>query len=541
MNLYTQSSNIIKFLARNKSTILFFSLLYFISYIFWGLDDDIYYWCNSINSPSTDATCTLSLWIGKIWSSLFSNSIISNRILAMLFSIATIFTVYLNTIPKKLWKSNTHYLATAFILSASSINMMYRPDTTTTFFSALLFVIMLKRRNNYTLKNTLLLSIISSLAVSARFPNILIVLFIPLLDVVFISGSKVASKQKAINIVTYITSTSIVYYILQTLFIGNINWITTLLSALGSEENTTHSLSFLLERYFSTLSSTSIACFQAIVVVFIPCFLAKKYINSDILRILIYIVVCLYACKIIISFNYWPFTQISGWNRGISVILLILALAYTFKNKTCGLAKYYPVVLLLLMMFLCIAGSDTGISKIFSISVIFSPIILYLFWKEFQSLYEFKIFVLPVFLLATIYFSFKHHDRCDTQISGTTLNDNFPKLSGVLLPEKDNTIYNEFFNDLKGTLNGHPCIFYGARHAHWMYYLSGEEPLYDYSYLMSSKNKKEIAKILEIMKKNPNTLLIDSSNIEDIKILNQLTIIKASDNYKIYKYANKTL
>lgn len=515
-----------------RYSLLVISILFSLNYMFWSIYPDAFYWINLFKDYPTEISCPLTLFIGYAWTSVFGDSLLSVRMLAWCVCMLSMFIPYLVFIPRNKWIDNMHWLSLGIIAIGYGTANLFNPDTVTVLLLVITVVVVLKMES-YT--KIWLLGLITALAITARFPNI-VSIFAVLLILIY---DGIISKKRATQIIIqgggYLLVTMACYYALITLFTGRLD----LINAINEFLHTTGHVGS------SHAPKTIVAIYIYKVLNTLPVFLSELFIYGLILWLSNRcisnrtVVLLLSALVLVCCMIPWMIDGINKWFIFLSymTLALICNIAYQDIRKN----EYRSSVILVFIVSLCatcFAGSDTGIKKMHPFIIMLLPIILSKL--KFNKTQRINSYIVSLIVALGCLYMFLQHNFSATSICDiSSRNSKFDKISAIFNTSKTNSFLDEFSNDLNTYVKGKPCVFYGIDYSHLMYYLTDIKPIYDYSFRMDRDNIEELRKIEIAIKKEKEVFFFDECGIMYEELISKMDVIRKTDYYTLYRYKSK--
>ena len=447
-----------------ESFILISSITLSIFYIYHGLGNliDQFYWFTLMKDPMDYPMTIGSFYIGKIWSYLFKESIVSFRWLKWIFEISSILLLYIVTYNKTV-KNKITILAFSILLVGSGWQNEFSPTVITNFFICLQVYLFIKYRNTNLIKYLIFLSICSSLSILIRFPNIVSVVilffFILILDI----------KKKYIHSILYVVLSLVLYYVILCIVYNTIVPYEIIFSSVSRASGNTHTFFSMINGYI-----WDFPIFFPMVCVCLFFLQVNDFINSKvtstknkfILFFCLFFLFCFYFLKSV------------GFHKWNNTLLLLLLSAYIISNI---LVKIYVskknnnknniviFILIILMSFVATAGSDTRYLKLYPLLLFFYPLINNI---EDQSFDRTRIINFAILLCTLLCYIFnpltltKPHTLIEEKYES-----NIPVLKSLKITSTDKLIIEEICKD--ATLTDSKKVVYGNL-AYFVTYISEE-------------------------------------------------------------------
>ena len=336
-------------------------------------------------SPEPLMPYWLSAKTTKLWVYVFGDSMISIRIVYYFTLEFIIFLIMFTFFSNKNKLQFSRYGIVSVVLIIATTSYTFNYGTTTVLFLTVLLICLIQFIKTNKLIYISVLGIVSILAMLARFPNIVIIplLFFLLGLFPFIRYNETSKFLK--NIFTLVLKIWLVYAVsilttlllIQFLFISPQNYFYAIFETLSSESQSDkyHSLKRLLISYnrdlFEIAKYLSVLVLMAITYQFSVDYLKlKKWVR----------IAAIFSFYLFFLYTNNPGKYNYGFNLNIAAltIFIILILGYTFYKEKKYLHVYILFVILSLI-FIPAAGSNTGFLKVKSFSSI--VLIFLLFWN----------------------------------------------------------------------------------------------------------------------------------------------------------------
>lgn len=517
-----------------KYFFLFLSIIYSLSFSFWSIWGDTYYWINHFDLYKQEFMTILSMWLGQQWCILFGKTVISTRILSWLLCSLAMFIPYFFLQNKIERKNNVHLLALGYVFMGYGNYNFYNPDATTVFTLSALSTSILCYLRKPSIYLVLLIAMISSISFAFRFPNIVILPWISI--ILFLLNYKIHELKFKNNITTigiYIIVSLFFYYFIVRILSSESNVVPYAINAVINQKvGPTHSMTYLLWAYSWDFIRVSAKLGLIISVLY----LMNKYIYYKGFRKYKLLISCtVYIILMILFVNKWGSID---WIRLYSFSMIIMIILITRKIYKDNNSIKYIIMAGSLISFglIAAAGSDTGWLKMFPYFIAFTPII-FKYYKDYLPYnIEHKHFLISSLLLS-IYTFYTNNYQSYSIMDMKGYYDN-KLIKNVALDKKTLDIYNISFIDINKYATKDKIIFYGVGIPHHLYALTETKPLYQYSFWMFKNDMKELEEVLSCMKEDKDVILFDFTKSDDEKFLKQLIKIESNSYYTIYTYKN---
>lgn len=506
-----------------KFLVLFFSLIFSFSLILGGVTGDTFYWLNRTYFYQEEPLTGLTIAFIKVWISLIEKSVFSYRILGWITCIVSICIPYFSLLKRYEYTQYLNLLAAGIILFATGTFKLFNPDTTTVLCLSIIFTLIIKYYKTQNKWLVFISSVIAGISIAFRFPNIVVVPFIFLL---FLSHNIFILKIRNINI--YIQSLltiiiSLIVYLIIIKFLCNSDNIISLITYKiqnPTEGANSHSLSYIITNY----KNSFIYQMGFISTIFVATY-AIKFIYETKRTNLRLTLLCL-AFFFILSIVV---------NKAINIFALttIIYVCYIAFNNKGNKNLQIQISTLVGLALVGIAGSDTGLAKIYPFIACTMPVLLIYYSKNHKvTLLEKGLFI--TFLIYTIV------QNTDSVLQNKS-TVNYHPLHHIRVEQKDANYWNDIENDIKNYKNEN-IVFYGV-YGHALYTINNVQPIYTYSFWMYKDDQQELSRMFEAIQKQQSCLLVDLRNNSstyfnnEIKNLN-MKLIKSTNKYTIYYYKN---
>lgn len=98
-----------------KYPILILALLYSLSFVFWNINIDAFYWYEAVEFYKSSKMDSLSEWLGYQWKYIFPLDIAYFKMLGWLLCLSSVILVYLSFQSSKTWLKNLNYLSAGIV------------------------------------------------------------------------------------------------------------------------------------------------------------------------------------------------------------------------------------------------------------------------------------------------------------------------------------------------------------------------------------------------------------------------------------------
>lgn len=377
------------------------ALLLSFAYLFIGLGliNDQFYWIYLCKDYKISPMSVGTLWLGHIWGSLFSYSLISFRILKWLIELLTLFFAC------RVSKLNCNYF-TVFICALSILFIGYgwQNEYGATVLTNLFVVLTICAFSRYITKCTVgsltSLAIVSGASAIVRFPNIMI---IPIVSILIVSWG-ICRKDRLVAIlehsVLFIGIAFALWWGSMAALLGTLNPLAMLNASMTSVAQGSHSFSSLLNGYLWDFSSfwgllASSFLFGMTIFVYRGA-LSKKW--KSLVCVCSVLLFGLFFLKTV-GFHKWVNMQLMQFlSAGILILLLVGIYGALSKKDSVRAILYFAI---LMLVFVPTMGSDTRYLKLFPLTIFFLPAL----WQSIVGVRKEDLFFLPtcsVLVLCTL-------------------------------------------------------------------------------------------------------------------------------------------
>lgn len=509
---------LIKFFA------VIFSIIFSFSLIFYGVTGDTFYWLNRPDFFKEEPFTVLTIWLTKIWINNTEKSVLSFRVLGWITCLISIFIPYFSLLKRNEYIKYLHYLAFGIILFATGTFKLFNPDTTTVLCLSIIFTLLIKYYIRPNFLFIIIIGIVIGLSIAFRFPNIVL---LPILCLLIFTYNYYILKERylkisALLVVTIIISISIYLLIIKYLCDSNdvISLITYKLQN-PTEGVKSHNISSIINNYKLSF-------------VYQMGFISTVFIGIYIIRHIYNImkktnIALLFLC-IIFLYGLWNIVNI---NTDIFALSAILFACYITLNKKDNLNLIIFSCTLTSLSLVGIAGSDTGLSKIYPFISITMPILLVYYSKNNNiTLLNKGLFI--TFIIFTI------AQKTYSALQNKDIVEYYP-LHEIKVSQNNAEYWKNIMNDINKYRNDN-IVFYGV-HGHALYTISNAKPIYTYSFWMYKDDEQELYRMFNSIKNQKTCLLVDlnkeKSSFFDMSINNlNMKLVKSTNKYDIYYYRN---
>lgn len=493
--------------------LLILAICFTLSFCLWSNHEDLYYWYVLCDYYHEEALVILSLWIAKIWKGVVAGNLFLFNILGGIIGMVSLLIPYLVFQQWRHIKDNLKFLSVGILLAGPIAVGIYTPDVPTTFFIVVLSVLLQKCKVDNVWK-LLVVSTISAGAITARFPNVLL---LPVCSL-FIAYqlSKYESRKIVIGYtVAYILTTIIFYIVIMVLLSGELNVFAFLVSEFVnpiSKSDTSHSLHALLLKYIQS-GSYYLLSLLPIVLCF---FVYYKFKKQRIIKYsTLFVTPILYTYSLyyfLNDLNNYSFVFTHG-----SFVIIALMLYNIFIRRD----KHFSISVLFIVAvgIVTCAGSNTGFQKISPYFASYLPIVL-ISLKNNNSLNTFVKVVLTILMVMSVTCLFMrkipHRSIKPWGILYERITDykyRMPDSSYAGFMEKvDYEMANEGLYYYRKYGNPNHSYFYGNNYSLRLYALSGTRVPYRVPYYFAPDDEIAIGLLIEAMENDTCPVLFDYTN-----------------------------
>lgn len=431
-----------------------------------------------LHSGVTDSLIFLTELLGGLWMKVFPfMGALGIKLLAILVFSTNVFLslrILKGLFPKS--QLIPLFILPAVVFCLRAFPIVFNYDLLTSFFIIFFIYRLRNKENSLTYKNFVLLGVLSSFMMLARFPNIFILLIFPtalfvtqLLNLIDLR-IRFFLRLICIYLLSFIIGTLGFFVVLQNLgwydiFINNfLN-----LSNLFADSHESYNISFVLNRYLLDTFYFSLYFTATAILFFGLRYLLQKWNYSILISALLLLGLCI--------LSLYPF--VFNYNNSVKYItpalIIIPFIAYKPPKNTA-----YIALILLFFLFIQIAGSNTGIFlKISLLFILAFPLsMLHLTSKLSNRLGFFGLIpsLYTLFLSTLIHFVFIYGIGVNFKIRVKAIYPiNLVQYKGIRTTQDRATKIENIVGDLKSHKGQNQKLFiYG--HQPMLYYLSDTAP-----------------------------------------------------------------
>lgn len=519
---------------KTKYFLLSLSIIYSLSFSFWSIWGDTYYWINHFDLYKQEFMTILSMWLGQQWCLLFGKTVISTRMLSWLLCSLAMLIPYFFLQNKTERKTNIHLIAIGYIFMGYGNYNFYNPDATTTLTLSALSTFIICYIKKQHIVFIILLSLISAISFSFRFPNIVALPWISV--ILFLTNYRIHKlnfKNNLLIVAIYSLISLLGYYCVVKYLSNADSVIEYAIDAIVNQKvGPTHSLSNLIWGYAWDLFRMSVKLGLLIITAYS---LYKFTFYKSFKKSKLFLSCAIFTIIMILYVNKWGSIE---WIRLYSFGMIIFCIFITRRlyKKDKNTSHLIIAISLISLGMIGPAGSDTGWLKMFPYFIAFTPIIFKWYIENFSFKIEHKYFLYTCLFISMYTFYTNNYERYSiTDMKGYY---NHKLIKNIALDQKSLDIYKTTFEDINNYTIKDKIIFYGVGFPHHLYALTETKPLYHYSFWMFRNDMNELNEVISCMHKDSNVILFDFSKSDNKTFLEQLTKIKSTNYYTIYKYNN---
>ena len=354
-----------------KSGLLALSLAFTLVFVFVGFGNhmDAFYWMDLIARRDFQLMACGTIALGSVWTQVFGLSIVSLRCLAWLCCATAIALPYVCLLDSRQRRDNLHWLALAYLLMGYGTYQEYSPGSLSMLALTATAVVWMKYRNNR--RWVWLLPVVMSIAIAARFPNVLLLIAVPLLIVLDAWAQHKSWQRVGTDLLILLAGTGLltcgIYAMLTDLFSGG-----SMAQSVGAYADDSHSFGTMI----TTVWDKAIYPFRKMVVLTIAGVLlwGISFLRSRAWRIAADCLVALAMTGYIVAK-----CPIDEWyNNPLNYLLAALVIVPTlFLSIRALIQRDYATALAFVSLIFIGAiepmGSDTGWMKLFPMYIVFVP------------------------------------------------------------------------------------------------------------------------------------------------------------------------
>lgn len=431
---------------------VFLTLAIFYTFVFvvfgFGNYMDPFYWMSMYEryDVSSYMYCG-TIALGYVWIKCFGATVFSMRLLGWLLSVVSLAMPYVFLLDKDSRRKNVHWLAFAYCLLGYAVFQEYSPGSLSVFIISLLSVVLVRYIENR--KFVAFIPLVMALAIVARFPNVVLLLFMPL--IVLINGWM--KKQKAVKVCVD-ECVVIVGTIVLSLFSYKVLGVDTSYDSLkigfSQEAQGNHSVDVMIK---SLVSNSIVLVYDVGFVLAVLFGLAinrhSKTWNKWILPFVFALFVFAFM-KYKIGFKEWYNIHLHYFISSLTIAFGLYACVISASEKN---MKILIVVLSLLLVGIAVPlGSDTAWLKLFPMYLCFFP---YIASRYYYPSFGRK-FIYPIIIVVCLFsmMTFFYNPIGDYPVYKCNMKGTHPLYNHVFIPKE----VDDYLNDV-----AHDCIEYGEK------------------------------------------------------------------------------
>lgn len=523
--------------CKHKSVINIFmfiaALCYTFSFFLWNSLDDVYFWYYNTPYYTEDFLECGFWWFGNLYRTNISDSFFSFRLLGWISGIISVSIPYICFLDSEQRRRYIWVLSLGLWMMSHMTFGSFCPDSLT-FLVLIMISTILCKCQKITTSTVFFLSLLTAIAITIRFPNILTIVF----AVLYITlGIEHKPKKHIIfnYCCSYIIITLLLYYILISFIYNDLNLLSIIEEHLLTPRSTSdksHNILFLLKNYAFDLLETA----KAVIPISIILFFNKKIQDKIKIGYIIPIFFFLFTTFCLHFFGKDTSNAISYNHKVYSlfiIALIFLLLKEKYSRDKVIITK--SLVIIGIGLVAC-AGSNTGINKIFPYFAAISPVLYIILNRNKILNNNIVAILLSFFLFSTVTFFREKYPHCSWTGHGkwlTAVQDykhclDYGNYFGFLEEEDYNRITREI--SLYETYgNPNHTLFYGNPSAHEMYGTIDTQVPYFIPYYMANDDKVAISILLNKFEDDNQSVLFDYSGSEIIE-----TYLQNKEYKKIY-------
>ena len=367
------------------------ALLLSFAYLFIGLGliNDQFYWLFLCKNYRSSPMSVGTLWLGHIWGSLFSYSLISFRILKWIIELLSLF--FACRIAKFNRNGFTVYLsALALLLIGYGWQNEYSPTVLTNLCIVLIVYAFSLYMTKWSTASLIIMALFTGVSAVVRFPNIMAVPIMALSIIVYGigKGEKIICIIK--HVVLFLGTSLAVWWFATAALLMTPTPISSLRASISSVAQGAHSFESLLNGYLWDFSSfwglmTTSFFFGMTMVVYRGGTSGKWKVFVCICSVILF---GLFFLKTV-GFHKWVNMQLLQFLSASILMLLIVGIYLSVLNKNVSRGVLYLCVLML--SFVPTMGSDTRYMKLFPLTLYFLPFL----WQSVVGIRKDDRYLLP--------------------------------------------------------------------------------------------------------------------------------------------------
>jgi hypothetical protein len=467
-------------------------------------------------SPESLMPYWLTATISHLWANIFGDSILSFRLLGYISKEFIILIFYLAFFYNKNLLQFSRYAFVSIVVLSLPNSSNFQYDLATLFCISILFVGLLKFTITENFFYIILCGFISTMAMLARFPNIVIIptSFFLLAIYTFIrhSNSTPSSKKRWLilsKLWLIYGSACLLTMALFSIFVSPYTYFNSVFENLSTLANTEryHSVKSLINSYFRDIYAIS-----KYVILFYLMSIVYNYtvnnlkINKWLISILIFIISFYFLTICNTGFFIWRRLHITAF-----VFFLIVVLLFESYKKRKFL-HLFIILSIVILLFIPSVGSNTGMLRLISFAR-FSSIFLLYWFMRIKDKSNVQTHYIAIILLVIFVFDINYPKNWvwgDTNnLSELKYSVNHPKLKNI-----NTTFYRkELTEKIIAEINRlsptrKDMLFFGAA-GQMFYYLYDKQSLSKQLFYLETDDKNVIAQLeIKINKEHYHPLII---------------------------------
>jgi len=481
--------------------------VYGLLFISYGLDfTDSFYFINRFihaqTVPAYSPLDFLSIKLGAIAGSVFGTDVISFRLMDWcLFTGTTYSAVFI--LERRQRREFLIFAAVISIIIAPLNSNVLSYSTFTYLFVILTQVCLIKYVIDSNLIYLALSGTFTGVAVGCRFPNVLIILTVPVLLFILGRGQhKHSLKGVTSNIAIYLIFAVLTYFgLVLLIFETPATFLSDLMQALSGAPPS-HSVKLLIEAYIRDGSKIAVYVLLIFSIYGIHRSLANKGLSSfkQILVILPILYFTLYA-EVMYSPYHWQ------WSLFLTSIWIVFLIRQLFHRPEVIDRRLWNLLIVstVISTFIPAAGSNTGLLKAWSMISVALAILIYARATDRKPMMVLLVMLIPPAFMERL--SSTYEDAPPSSLSAQVSD---PRLRSIKTTESKVKLLESVNQDVQLLRRaGVTPIFYGA-HAHILYYLHGQSESEHFGFQMSMGSEEGLKEMRKsIAGKSPPIVLID--------------------------------
>jgi len=527
-----------------KIVLFVFAIIYSLNFIFFGLDfTDTFFWINLIPNFNSNPMVSGTLVIGKFWSFIFGDSLISFRILASIMGSMAIILPYVFLIDKKLWVIKLHYLSFSMLLLK---NPIFGSDVVTLLVFSIALIFTIKFYQTHKISFVFLMGFITAFSIFVRFPNVLLFPVMIIGIVLIETVNKRSFKGLLLNTIKltllFVAIFGISFYLFSLLLHGGVtDYVVGVKSSLLSVSNSSHSMPKMVEFIFVEFKKIVLYLGIFFLLDFLIQIFIKNYSRFGKYITLLFTIILLF---------YFMYSEIYGspYDHNLKLFFSSLFFYFILKGVLFKFERqdYNSLTTYLLMIsfaFVVPLGSNTGLSKLAPLLICFLPVVLIDFGFKFKE----NIYLIPLLFIVLFFvflsYSKPFEDSRIHKLSAIVKTEN--KLIGIHTTPIRAKYINQVMSDFNHFKATNKIVFFGWQ-SHLFYYLTKEMPLYKQSFAMSPNDDNDVQFLKRNLKSRPiifyvtnypedKNLFLEMSKLEKMLLTFGYKSIQR-DCYKIFTY-----